>query len=161
MADCCAHHSVCQRACAHACSCACAAADAIAGWTLAEQDAFIAAPVGPQQFAHCIGIVDATYIRIQRPKNALQERRLYSTYKKYHAVFFMAIIDRAGQLQHAALQRVREQLADCALINLFCYPAQAAFASWTAATRPLVLQKRQCCLASAPGCGPRCGCWRM
>jgi hypothetical protein len=81
-------------------------ADAIAGWTLAEQDAWLAAPLGPARFSDCIGIVDATYIRIQRPKNALQERRLYSTYKKYHAVFFLAIIDRDG-----TLLRVRSSLA--------------------------------------------------
>lgn len=73
-------------------------ADAIAGWTLAEQDAWIAAPAGPSAFFDCLGIVDATYIRIPRPKDARQERRLYSTYKKYHAVFFLAIIDRAGTL---------------------------------------------------------------
>jgi hypothetical protein len=96
---------------AHSRACVCAAADAIAGWTLAEQDAWIAAPIGPQAFQHAIGIVDATYVHIQRPKNTQQERRLYSTYKKHHAVFFLAIIDRTGRLQHAA-GRERE-LADC------------------------------------------------
>jgi len=39
---------------------------------------------------------------------------MYSTYKKYHAVFFLAIIDRTGQLQHAAAGEGR--LADCVLI---------------------------------------------
>lgn len=96
LADCRAHHLVCRPTFAHACFSACAVADAIAGWTLAEQDAWIAAPIGPLPFLHCIGIVDATYVRIQRPTDARQERRLYSTYKKYHAVFFLAIIDRFG-----------------------------------------------------------------
>jgi hypothetical protein len=45
--------------------------------------------------------VDATYVRVQRPKQYALERRLYSTYKKCHAVFFMAIVDRAGQRQHS------------------------------------------------------------
>jgi len=81
---------------------------------MAEQDAWIVAPIGPQAFSHAIGIVDATYVRIQRPKNTQQERRLYSTYKKYHAVFFLAIIDRTGQLQHAAAGE--GWLADCVLI---------------------------------------------
>ena len=55
-------------------------ADAIAGWTLAEQDAWIAAPAGPRAFFDCLGIADATYVRIARPKDAGQERRLYYTY---------------------------------------------------------------------------------
>ena len=57
----------------------------------------MAAARGPPQFADCIGIVDATYIRVQRPKDPALERRLYSTYKKYHAVFFMVIVDRDGE----------------------------------------------------------------
>ena len=75
----------------------CPIADAISGWTSAEQDAWIADPIGPAEFHHCIGAVDATYVRIQRPKRYADERRLYSTYKKYHAVFFICILDRAGQ----------------------------------------------------------------
>ena len=59
----------------------------------------MAAARGPPQFADCIGIVDATYIRVQRPKNPELERRLYSTYKKYHAVFFIVIVDRDGKLR--------------------------------------------------------------
>jgi len=47
-------------------------------------------------------MVDATYIRVERPKRYALERRLYSTYKKYHAVFFMAIVDRRGQQQHCS-----------------------------------------------------------
>lgn len=66
--------------------------------TAAEQDEWIAHPVGPVEFRHCIGAVDATYVRIQRPKRYEDERRLYSTYKKYHAVFFICIIDRYGTL---------------------------------------------------------------
>lgn len=55
------------------------------------------APSGPARFANCIGIVDATYVRVQRPRDTVKERRLYSQYKKYHAIFFLAIIDRRGQ----------------------------------------------------------------
>jgi hypothetical protein len=79
--------------------------DAIDGWTIDEQDAWIARPYGDLTFADCIGIVDATYIRVQRPKNYQLERRMYSTYKKHHAAFFMAIIDRKGNIfmaQHAS-----------------------------------------------------------
>jgi hypothetical protein len=43
-------------------------ADSITEWTLAEQDAWIADPQGPAAFRDCIGIVDATYVRVQRPK---------------------------------------------------------------------------------------------
>ena len=73
-------------------------ADRLHGWTLAEQDAWIAAPFGDPLFRNCIGTVDATYIRVQRPKNTALERRMYSVYKKYHAVFFLAIIDRRGEV---------------------------------------------------------------
>lgn len=74
-------------------------ADALSAWSLAEQDAWIAAPQGPPAFADCIGIVDATYIRVQRPRSYALERRCYSTYKKYHALFFLAIVDRRGERQ--------------------------------------------------------------
>ena len=74
----------------------CLAADRCDGWTLAEQDEWIANPFGDPLFRDCIGIVDGTYIRVQRPKNAVLERKLYSTYKKYHSFFFMAIVDRRG-----------------------------------------------------------------
>jgi len=67
---------------------------------MAEQDAWIAAPSGPAEFHDCIGIVDATYVKVERPHEYALERRLYSTYKKCHAVFFMAIVDRTGQVQH-------------------------------------------------------------
>lgn len=73
------------------------AADAIRGWTAAEQEQWLAHPFGPVEFRDCIGAVDATYVRIQRPKRYEDERRLYSTYKKYHAVFFICIIDREGE----------------------------------------------------------------
>lgn len=73
--------------------------DSIHGWTLAEQDAWIAAPDGDPMFRDCIGVVDATYIRIERPKDYIMERRYYSTYKKYHAMFFLAIIDRHQSLR--------------------------------------------------------------
>jgi len=73
------------------------AAYAITGWSMEEQDAWIAAPTGPAAFHDCIGFVDATYIRVERPAVYALERRLYSTYKKYHAVFFLAIVDRSGQ----------------------------------------------------------------
>jgi len=81
------------------------AADAIRGWTAAEQEEWIAHPVGPVEFRHCIGAVDATYVRIQRPKRYEDERRLYSTYKKYHAVFFICIIDRHGTLMSSSRER--------------------------------------------------------
>jgi hypothetical protein len=68
------------------------------GWTLDEQDEWIAHPFGLDEFKLCIGIVDGVYIRVERPKNAVLERRLYSTYKKYHSLFFMAIVDRRGTL---------------------------------------------------------------
>ncbi len=77
--------------------CVLSAADAIRGWTAAEQEEWIAHPFGPAEFRDCIGAVDATYVRIQRPKRYEDERRLYSTYKKYHAVFFICIIDREGE----------------------------------------------------------------
>jgi len=41
--------------------------------------------------------VDATYIELQRPKDPVLERRTYSTYKKMHAIFFIAVIDREGE----------------------------------------------------------------
>jgi len=88
--------------CAHHCSCllCVCAADRINGWTMAEQLAWIARPQGPAQFQDCIGAVDATYVRIQRPKVYADERRLYSFYKKYHAVFFMCVVDRRGIDEH-------------------------------------------------------------
>jgi hypothetical protein len=42
-------------------------------------------------------MVDATYVEVERPKQYALERRLYSTYKKTHAIFFLAIVDRHGQ----------------------------------------------------------------
>jgi hypothetical protein len=62
-----------------------------------EQRAWIAHPHGPAQFHDCIGAVDATYVRIERPKTYADERRLFSFYKKYHAVFFMCVVDRRGE----------------------------------------------------------------
>lgn len=75
-------------------------ADAICGWTAAEQDEWIAHPTGDAEFADCIGIVDATYVRVYRPHTYSRERRLYSDYKKYHAVFFVAIVDRRGRFRY-------------------------------------------------------------
>ena len=75
-----------------------------------EQRTWIAAPSGPEEFHDCIGIVDETYVRVHWPKVYAMERRLYSTYKKYHAVFFLAIVDRKGE--HAAC-RGREGGAAC------------------------------------------------
>ena len=85
-----AHHTLCRALRLHT-------GYRIDGWTAAEQQAWLAAPTGPAQFHDCIGIVDATYVRVERPANSKLERRLYSTYKKYHAVFFMVIVDRRGQ----------------------------------------------------------------
>lgn len=79
--------------------------DALEGWTLAEQDAWIAAPHGDAMFHDCIGIADATYIRVQRPKTYALERRMYSTYKKYHAMFFVVIIDRRGECESKCAAR--------------------------------------------------------
>jgi hypothetical protein len=62
-----------------------------------EQRTWIARPHGPAEFHDCIGAVDATYVRIERPKTYADERRLYSYYKKYHAVFFMCVVDRRGE----------------------------------------------------------------
>ena len=81
------------------------AADALDGWTLAEQDEWIAHPHGDPLFYDCIGIVDATYVRVQRPTVYAVERRMYSTYKKYHAMFFLAIIDRAGEQRDITYSR--------------------------------------------------------
>ena len=67
-----------------------------------EQRAWIARPQGPAQFHDCIGAVDATYVRIERPKIYADERRLFSFYKKYHAVFFMCVVDRRGTDEHTA-----------------------------------------------------------
>lgn len=77
-------------------------ADAIQPWTLAEQDEWIAHPRFNPMFHDCIGIVDATYIKIERPKDYQTERRHYSTYKKYHALYFIAITDRYGQSNNGA-----------------------------------------------------------
>jgi len=89
---------------------------------MAEQDAWIAAPTGPAEFHDCIGFVDATYIRVERPKVYSLERRLYSTYKKYHAVFFVAIVDRLGLPQHI---RVSSKQADSTCSSLsVCVPAR-------------------------------------
>jgi hypothetical protein len=70
---------------------------AIAGWSQDEQQEWIDVQYGPAEFRDCIGIVDATYIEVERPARYALERRLYSTYKKTHAVFFLAIVDRYGQ----------------------------------------------------------------
>lgn len=86
---------------------------ALQGWTLAEQDAWIAAPSGPAAFRSCIGVVDATYIRIERPADYATERRYYSTYKKYHAMFFLAIIDRQGE---CALRTVAVDVCTCSSV---------------------------------------------
>ena len=101
------------------------------GWTLAEQDAWIAAPAGPAAFRDCIGIVDATYIRIQRPSDSATERRFYSTYKKYHAMFFLAIIDRQGECnaEHAVRRDTCSSVA--------CLLAQVASALSTEAIHQL------------------------
>ena len=73
-------------------------------------------PFGPADFADCIGIVDGVYFRVERPKDAKLERRLYSTYKKYHSVFFLVIIDRRGTSpQHGK----RSQLLKQTIIDLF------------------------------------------
>lgn len=72
------------------------AAYRITGWTEAEQQAWIDDPFGPAAFHDCIGIVDATYIAVLRPKDPQLERRLYSTYKKKHAVYFVVVVDRKG-----------------------------------------------------------------
>jgi hypothetical protein len=73
------------------------AAYSISGWTLDEQQAWMDDPSGPAEFHDCIGFVDATYVEVERPKQYALERRLYSTYKKTHAIFFLAIVDRHGQ----------------------------------------------------------------
>ena len=70
---------------------------AINGWTQEEQQTWIDEPTGPVEFHDCIGIVDATYVEVERPKVYAMERRLYSTYKKTHAIFFLAIVDRRGR----------------------------------------------------------------
>lgn len=89
-------HRVSLRACLCPCLC-CAPADRIEAWTPEEQRQWLAAPaVDAAAFPECIGIVDATYLRVQRPKQNQQERRVYSTYKKHHALFFLAIVDRRG-----------------------------------------------------------------
>lgn len=85
-------------ACSLSCCCrATVAAYAIAGWSQEEQQEWIDGQYGPAEFRDCIGIVDATYIEVERPARYAMERRLYSTYKKTHAVFFLAIVDRYGQ----------------------------------------------------------------
>jgi len=49
---------------------------AINGWTREEQQAWIDAPSGPDEFHDCIGIVDATYVEVERPKQYALERTL-------------------------------------------------------------------------------------
>jgi hypothetical protein len=75
----------------------------IDGWTYEEQVDWINNPVGPAEFSDCIGIVDGVYARVERPKDSKLERRLYSTYKKYHSVFFLVIVDRKGTLDSKRL----------------------------------------------------------
>lgn len=86
---------------------------AIEPWTIAEQDEWIAHPAGDPLFADCIGIVDATYIRVERPKNTKMERLTYSTYKKYHALFFLAIIDRRGHTHTHSCALVCVRMCRC------------------------------------------------
>ena len=69
-------------------------------WSAAEQRQWMEHPAGPAEFSDCIGIVDATYLEIERPKDAVLERRCYSTYKKHHTLFVTVITDRLGE-QHA------------------------------------------------------------
>ena len=82
----------------------------INGWTFQEQEDWIAHPFGPEEFHDCIGAVDATYIRVERPKKYWLERRLYSTYKKYHSLYFVAVIDRGGKEQQTS--NVEQTTAD-------------------------------------------------
>ena len=52
--------------------------DRIDGWNNDEISNFLSNP-SVQLFQQCIGVVDATYIRIQRPLDPLLERRYYSS----------------------------------------------------------------------------------
>lgn len=118
--------------------CVLSAADAIRGWTAAEQEEWIAHPFGPVEFRDCIGAVDATYVRIQRPKRYEDERRLYSTYKKYHAVFFICIIDREGEQGGDMMSRGAHACwHGVTAHHWLCLPVlrvQGAFATWTEGT---------------------------
>lgn len=106
------------------------AAYRIAGWTEAQQQAWIDRPTGPAAFHDCIGIVDATYISVLRPKDTLLERRLYSTYKKRHAVYFVVVVDRQGT-SASELCCADKQAAD---VRHFClFVTQDSFAIATTA----------------------------
>jgi hypothetical protein len=91
-----ARHRLCSLCSSLAVCRASVTAYAIAGWSQDEQQEWIDSQYGPAEFRDCIGIVDATYIEVERPARYALERRLYSTYKKTHAVFFLAIVDRYG-----------------------------------------------------------------
>lgn len=124
----------------HTSRCACLPpVDSLSGWVLEEQDAWIANPPGPVEFRDCIGIIDATYIRVQRPKEYSLERRLYSTYKKYHALFFVAIIDRRGGARRNDLSERDRQAGTCSSIRVYLYLppfAQDDSDWWIEATLP-------------------------
>jgi len=79
---------------------------------------------GPAAFHDCIGFVDATYIRVERPAVYALERRLYSTYKKYHAVFFLAIVDRSGRFRYIDVSNSPRGGSESAALHLsICLPA--------------------------------------
>lgn len=69
----------------------------INGWTEAEQKQWRENP-GKAEFPECIGIVDGMYLQINRPQT--QPQLYYSQYKKYHAVLFLVVCDRAGRIRH-------------------------------------------------------------
>lgn len=122
--------------------------DNIRGWTLDEQDQWREHPEGPEEFHSCIGIVDGTYIRVERPKEYTMERRLYSIYKKYHSVFFLCIIDRYGSFLQAQVDE-----HDCCS-SLYAYLFQVASASSITETRLWDAQRTSHSTSVARGCDP-------
>jgi len=68
----------------------------INGWSDAEQKEWM--HQGKEEFPECIGVIDGMYVQINRPKR--QPALYYSQYKKYHAVLFLIVCDRAGRIRH-------------------------------------------------------------
>jgi hypothetical protein len=72
---------------------------ALDGWSLQEQKDWKSdSGLEHDQFPEAIGIVDGMYLQINRPKSK-EAAAYYSQYKKYHAVLFIVVVDRAGRIR--------------------------------------------------------------
>jgi hypothetical protein len=78
--------------------------DSINWWSVDEMIEFRNAPptaiVPADRFRFCIGSVDGTYLRIQRPAKGQGESWYYSAYVKSHAILFITVIDRYGRIRY-------------------------------------------------------------